>query len=223
MGDINQVLFIRRHAAALAGPYLEVGSRDYGSTQDLQALVAADQPYLRVDMEPGAKVDLALDLTLPFEELDRRLQGRRFGTIFCLSVLEHCQQPFAMAENLTRLLQPAGQVCLSVPFAYRFHGYPSDFWRFTHEGVKLLFPRLAFLPEHSAWASTQVGDLRPIDRWVGAIGFGSKFHRRQGRPVRGAVAKGLRLLAKLGILRWLCDYEYVLAPSNIFMIGTLAR
>ena len=32
----------------------------------------------------------------------------------------------------------------SVPFVWRIHAYPSDYWRFTKEGVKLLFPRIRF-------------------------------------------------------------------------------
>ncbi len=222
MGDVNQILFIEKHIHQLRGPYLEVGAKDYGSTQDLRSLVASDQRYTGVDLEAGPGVDVVVDLAKPFDEVDAKLEGARFGTIFCLSVLEHCRRPFVMADNLTRLLEPGGRLCISVPFAWKFHGYPSDYWRFTHEGVKILFPRLAFDPAATVWATSRKGDLRPIDEQIGRIPFSSKAHRQQGHVFRGIVAKILQSFARIGILRWLAGYPYVLAPANIFMIGTRA-
>jgi SAM-dependent methyltransferase len=222
MGDVNQALFVRQHASELDGPYLEVGSKDYGSTQDLERLLATPGEYLRVDLQQGPRVDVVLDLTGPFAQIDARLGGVRFGTIFCLSVLEHCHQPFAMAENLTRLLKPGGKVCISVPFAWRFHGYPSDYWRFTQEGVKRLFPKLSFRAEDCLSATPRENEFRPVDEDLGKIPFGSKWHWRKGHPVRGVTAKTLSLLSRVGLLRWLAGYRYVLAPTNLLMIGTRA-
>jgi SAM-dependent methyltransferase len=223
MGDVNQLLFVQRHAEDLRGPYLEVGSKDYGSTKDLRRALKHEGPYTRIDMQPGPGVDLVLDLTAPFEEIDAGLHGARFGTIFCLSVLEHCRQPFAMAENLTRLLASGGRICLSVPFAWKFHGYPSDYWRFTPEGVKTLFPHLAFDPERCVVATSKPGEFRPADRQIGRISFGWKRHWKEGRILRAISAKILKLLPGIGILRWLSGHPYVLAPTNILMIGTLKK
>jgi len=223
MGDVNQLLFVKRHLGRLEGPYLEVGSKDYGSTQDIRSLVGAAARYVGADLEAGPGVDVVADLAGPWEAVDEALGGERFGTIFCLSVLEHCRQPFAMAENLTRLLRPGGNVCLSVPFAWRFHGYPSDYWRFTHEGVKLLLPRLEFGGDACAWASSRQGDFHGLDEKLGKIPLGSKAHFRQGRPLRGLCAAVLKLLARAGLLGWLSGYRYVLAPTSVLMIGTLAE
>jgi SAM-dependent methyltransferase len=220
MGDINQVLFIKQHIGDLPGPYLEVGSKDYGTTQDLRSLVADRSEYTGADMEEGPGVDVVLDFTKPFEEIDRRLGGVRFGTIFCLSVLEHCEQPFAAAENLTHLLKPGGRICISAPFAWQFHGYPSDYWRFTHEGVRKLFPQLTFAPSDCAAASSRVGDFWPLDEEIGKIPFRSKPYWRKGRFVRAVTAKAIGALGRAGILGWLAGYPYVLAPTSVFMIGT---
>ena len=221
MGDVNQLLFIERHARDLHGPYLEVGSKDYGSTRDLRPVLRNKGEYTRVDVQPGPGVDLLLDLTAPFDEIDAALRGARFGTVFCLSVLEHCRRPFAMAENLTRLLAPGGRICLSVPFAWKFHAYPSDYWRFTQQGVKALFPRLTFDPARCIAATSKQGEFRAIDQQIGRISFASKRHWQEGRIVRAVSAKILKLLPRIGILRWLSGYPYVLAPTNLLMIGTL--
>jgi SAM-dependent methyltransferase len=226
MGDLNQLRFIQQHLAHLRGPYLEVGSKDYGSTQDLRPLVGRDTQYVGVDLEAGPGVDVVLDLAGDFPAVDAGLGGRRFGTIFCLSVLEHCRQPFAMAENLTRLLVPGGRLCVSVPFAWKFHGYPSDYWRFTPEGVKLLFPRLVFTPEECVWATSREGDIHKLDEGpevLGKISFGSKACFREGRFLKGVSMILLRLLAGVGLFGWLRGYRYVLAPTSVMMIGTLGE
>lgn len=144
MGDENQLLYIKKYEKELIGPYLEVGSKDYGVTQALRSIYSERNTYVGADMQDGSGVDIVLDFTQKFEEIDAKLKGLRFGTIFCLSVLEHCEQPFKMAENLTALLKPEGKICLSVPFSWKFHGFPSDYWRFTPEGVEKLFPKLEF-------------------------------------------------------------------------------
>ena len=221
MGSVNQLLFVKRHAAKLTGPFLEVGSKDYGNTQDLRGVFRGQGEYVGADLDPGPGVDVVLDLTLPLAEIDSRLGGRRFGTIFCLSVLEHCVQPFAMAENLTQLLAPGGKLCVSVPFAFQFHAYPSDYWRFTHEGIKILFPRLHFDLQDGAAVTSRTGEFKPLDKEIGKISFGSKWHRRQGHYLRSVVAKSLGTLGRIGILRWLAGYDYVLSPTLVMMIGTL--
>ncbi len=222
MGDANQLLFVKQYADRFEGPYLEVGSRDYGTTQDLRGVVDGHQSYLGVDLEGGPGVDVVMDMAGPFQAVDAGLAGGRFGTIFCLSVLEHCRQPFQMAENLTRLLRPGGLLCLSVPFAWKFHGYPSDYWRFTDEGVRTLFPQLQFASGDCLWASSRPNDFHLLDGQVGKISFGSKAHFRQGQFLRGLSTRLLRLLAATGLLGLLSGYRYVLAPTNLMMIGTLA-
>ena len=218
MGDVNQLEFVTAHRAELRGPFLEVGSRDYGSTQDLRTLFPGET-YVRVDMSEGQSVDRVIDLTLAFDEIDAKLEGSRFGTIFCLSVMEHCEQPFRMAENLTGLLAPGGKLVLSVPFAWKFHGYPSDYWRFTHEGVKKLFPELEF-PGHLGNAITsQPGQRLPLNEATGLIYLSGGHQRRTGRYLRGATADMLKFVGRLGLLRWLVGYRYLLAPTMINMIG----
>lgn len=220
MGDFNQSAFIRNTADRLEGPYLEIGSKNYGSTQDLRSLFASRGKYVGIDMAAGPGVDLVLDMTRDFAEIDAMLGGERFGTVFCLSVLEHCDQPFRMAENITRLLRADGVLCVSVPFVWQFHGYPSDYWRFTHEGVKKLFPGLAFDVEQGVAATSRTGETRRLDTEIGKIPISAGYHRKRGRLLQAASAGALRLLSKAGLLTWLAGYRYVMAPTMISMVGT---
>ncbi|MEA1952221.1 MAG: methyltransferase domain-containing protein [Planctomycetota bacterium] len=234
MGSAGQLRFIEQHVHRFEGPFLETGSKDYGNTQDLRHLFSAkttvngrskaDLNYVGVDMFDGPGVDVVADLAGHFDEIDAALGGRRFGTIFCLSVLEHCENPFAMAENLVRLLRPGGKLCVSAPFAFKLHAYPDDFWRFTPAGIQKLFEPLQFRPEDSVWTTgLRNDDFRPVDSQLGKLHFSFSAHQKTGHPLRGLSAKTLSLLAKFGFLRWLAGYRYVLAPTDIIMIGSLPR
>ena len=221
MGDINQLTLIQKFAEQLEGPFLEVGSKNYGSTQDLRSHFLQKDKYVGVDTEEGPGVDILLDLTGEFAEIDSTLTNMRFGTIFCLSVLEHCTHPFRAADNMTRLLKARGKICLSVPFSWGFHGYPSDYWRFTHQGVRLLFPKLEFDLDQGVAATSREKEFKSLDEDIGKIPFSFKSHMRNGYFLRGVSAKSLKLLSRIGILSWLSGYGYVLAPTMIFMIGKL--
>ncbi|MBW1820486.1 MAG: hypothetical protein JRI92_01785 [Deltaproteobacteria bacterium] len=219
MGDENQLLYIKRYEKEFVGPYLEVGSKDYGATQGLRSIFSDRDTYIGVDMQDGSGVDVVLNFTQKIEEIDAKLKGLRFGTIFCLSVLEHCEQPFKMAENLTALLKPEGKICLSVPFSWKFHGFPSDYWRFTPEGVEKLFPKLKFnRANYLASTSRKLEFYRP-DAEIGKIKFSFKAQIKNGHFFRAISAKILRGLSKVGVLRWIVGYRYVLAPTMINMIG----
>ena len=221
MGDINQLTFIKEHISTFSGPFLEVGSKDYGTTQDLRSLFKSKGEYIGLDMEAGTGVDVVLDLTKDFKQVDTALGNIRFGAIFCFSVLEHCDNPFKMAENLTLLLKPGGMVCIGVPFSWQIHGYPNDYWRFTPEGLKKLFPSIKFDMSKSTAATSNVNDFHIIDDDLGKISFSYSKHKKSGHTMRGVSAKFLKMLSKIGIFSWLTGYRHLFAPTGFIMIGKL--
>lgn len=223
MGDINQLIYIKEHSEKFSGPFLEVGSKDYGTTQDLRSLFISKGDYVGLDMEDGPGVDVILDITSDFEQIDTKLGKKRFGAIFCLSVIEHCENPFKMAENLTLLLKPGGMICIGVPFSWQIHGYPNDFWRFTPEGVKKLFPLIKFDMERSIAATSKKNDIHMIDDDLGKITFSFGKYCRNGHILRGISAKFLKILSRIGIFSWLTGYRHVFAPTCILMIGRLEK
>lgn len=114
------------------GRTLVVGSKIYGERIDRRTRY---QDAVGVDLFPGLGVDIVLDL----EEALPVTLGR-FAHIDCISVLEHSRRPWLLAANIERLLEPGGTLYVGVPFVWRIHAYPSDYWRFTVEGVRSLFP-----------------------------------------------------------------------------------
>ena len=219
MGDLNQYQFVLRNKESLSGPFLEIGSRDYGSTQNLRKFFPGEE-YIGLDMSQGDGVDIVADLAQSFDTVDEVLGKRRFGTIFSLSVMEHCENPFVMAANMERLLKPGGKLVLSVPFAWRFHGYPSDYWRFTKEGVKKLFPGIAWNEEGGcSWHASNTVDAAIIDENVGLLPLSGKHYRKKGMLLRSLTVDLLKIPRALGLYRWLLGNRYLLLPTMIDMIG----
>jgi hypothetical protein len=52
---------------------LEVGSKDYGITQNIRYLFSSEETYVGIDISEGKGVELALDFTDYFNEIDKRL------------------------------------------------------------------------------------------------------------------------------------------------------
>ena len=139
MGDVNQRLFLTRSLPGTEGPVLEVGSRDYGNTESFRDVYAHNE-YVGVDLSAGRNVDRVVDLAAGIADLPER----HFALAICCSVLEHVRRPWDMADNLTRLLRPGGAIYVAVPWVWRYHAYPDDYFRFSWRGVAELFPGIAW-------------------------------------------------------------------------------
>jgi hypothetical protein len=217
MGDINQLLFIKKNIDIFHGPILEVGSKDYGNTQKLR-LLFDDIEFLGIDMENGKGVDLVLDLTEDFKSINKKLGNRRFKTIVCFSVLEHCMNPFKMCKNIEELLEEDGMVFISAPFSWRIHGYPNDYWRFTPEGIKILFPRLKFNLDEGSLSTGKPGLSERIDDFMLRIELTTE--KAIERKIYSRYKYFLiRFLRKMKILGWISDNPYLFPPVTVNMIG----
>ncbi|HEX4129827.1 MAG TPA: class I SAM-dependent methyltransferase [Pirellulales bacterium] len=77
-----------------------------------------------------------------------------YDSIFCNAVLEHVQFCDATMAEFHRLLKPGGHLVLCIPFLQPFHASPTDFRRFTRDGMVELgrthgFETVEVLPVHS--------------------------------------------------------------------------
>jgi hypothetical protein len=94
---------------------------------------------LGVDMEAGPGVDRVLDLEEQFPD-----GFGDFAHIECTSVLEHSRRPWLMATNLERALVDGGTIVVLVPWVWRIHAYPSDYWRMTPAAIESIFPSITW-------------------------------------------------------------------------------
>lgn len=142
----NWDVFFNDHVAKHIAPNshsLVVGSKIYEQSPkaDRRELYPKS---IGCDLFEGDGVDRVMDLTSWGDcyQLTLELGKAPFDHIDCVSVMEHCERPWKMAENIEYLLKPGGTFFISVPFVWRIHAYPSDFFRYTPEGIKSLFPEI---------------------------------------------------------------------------------
>lgn len=67
-----------------------------------------------------------------------------YDAILCNAVLEHVPDAVAVMEEFQRLLKPDGNLVISVPFLQPYHHSPTDFRRFTVEGLHQLAEQTGF-------------------------------------------------------------------------------
>lgn len=93
---------------------------------------------INVDITPYENVSVIAEATdLPFEDSS-------IARIICDNVLEHVEQPEKAVAEASRVIMPGGYIYVSTPFLYPFHSSPSDFMRWTDEGMNILLARHGF-------------------------------------------------------------------------------
>jgi hypothetical protein len=212
MGDYNQYMWIKTYRAMAKAPVLEIGSKHYSKDVSINYReLFPSIEYIGTDMSEGPNVDIVIDFTTDIETIRQRLGNRKINTVVCCSVLEHVNHVFKMAENISAILEPGGVLFISVPFTWRFHGYPNDYWRFTPEGIKYLFKDFTFEPDKGMTSSNVLNDT------VAGTDAPNDFVQR---IVPKAFRFPVRILKKLGLFKNAFEnYSYVLLPSMINMVG----
>ena len=117
----------------LPEPIVEFGSLqvEEGQPNDLRPLFA-EREFVGTDFREGPGVDRVEDL--------RRLSfgDGEVGTALCLDTLEHCADPMLACRELHRVVAAGGVCVISSVMLIGIHAHPSDYWRFTPEGFKVL-------------------------------------------------------------------------------------
>jgi uncharacterized protein YbaR (Trm112 family) len=85
--------------------------------------------YVGLDVQAFSGPDIqATAASLPFGDAT-------FDFVICDSVLEHVPEPWKVTAEIFRVLKPGGQGLFVVPFIYKNHGAPFDFFRYTKSGL----------------------------------------------------------------------------------------
>ena len=143
--------FEERFVRPAVGRTLIVGSKLYEGREDRRKRY----PFaVGVDMLPGAGVDVVANL----EEPPPKSLGL-FAHVECCSVLEHSRRFWKLAANIQRLMLPGATSYVSVPFVWRVHNFPADYWRFTREGVREIFQKIDWFELCTAHVELKRNDL----------------------------------------------------------------
>lgn len=65
-------------------------------------------------------------------------KGECLDVVYSIAVLEHVKKPWAVADEIFRVLCPGGHVVLELPFLNVIHD-EDDYFRFTDNGIRSLF------------------------------------------------------------------------------------
>lgn len=133
---------------------------DYGGTHSIGAQIVKKMLSLEeVNIEEGdrsEKINLFVngskekEIIPDYHVLDydngvdllKPIKGEKFDAGISLDLLEHTSNPFIVAKNISDSLKKGAMLFVTVPFVWEIHDYPGDYWRFTPQGLKELFPEM---------------------------------------------------------------------------------
>lgn len=145
---ISPVYFIRdglyKNIASLA-PRLSGAVLDFGcGSRPYESLFVNARTYVGVDVPVSghdhgtSRIDVYYDgHTLPFRDA-------QFDAAVAFEVFEHVFNIDEVLVELRRVLKPAGELLVSLPFAWDEHETPYDFARYTSFGIRHVLERNGF-------------------------------------------------------------------------------
>lgn len=135
----------------LLPPMADLGGQVAPVCADYSLLPAS--PFIQLKGRPFDHLDPSYTILNP--ELGdppiEDMQAAQYGTILCLSVLEHVENPFAVFDGLYRALLPDGLLILSTVFSFRYHPAPVDYWRFTPSCLTMLAEKAGLTVLDAGW------------------------------------------------------------------------
>lgn len=118
----------------LPEPVVEFGAARATSQRHLPSVRSSfpRRAFTGIDMFPGLGVDQCHDLR------NLGLRDGSVGTAILLDTIEHVEDPRAALGELRRTLRRDGVLLLTSHFFFPIHRFPSDYWRFTSDGIAAL-------------------------------------------------------------------------------------
>jgi len=121
------------------GPVVEIGSLQVEGQEgfaDVRPLFLKKQ-FIGCDMREGPGVDrIENGEALSFKNGEA-------GTVIMLDTLEHVARPYAVLEEIKRVLAENGLLLMISTMDFPIHNYPGDYWRFTPGSFELLLEGLS--------------------------------------------------------------------------------
>lgn len=103
------------------------GSKPYSS------FFKGTKKYIGVNLTLNEYVDCITSAeNLPFA-------SESFDVVISTQMLEHVKDPAKVLKEIYRVLKKEGVVFLSTHGIWEKHGSPDDYWRWTDDGLKILF------------------------------------------------------------------------------------
>lgn len=131
---------VRNWLPSICGRVLDLGCGTRPFESDIMCY--ADE-YVGVDWDNSlheCKPDIEANLNNPLP-----IESSSFDHIVSFEVLEHLCEPEVMLKETFRVLKSGGEIVITVPFQWRIHEPPWDYFRYTRYGIEHLLSKSGFL------------------------------------------------------------------------------
>ena len=120
---------------------LDVGARDYnGSYRNLCA--SHGMYYWGIDLTDGNNVDQVVDP----EKWD--IADGEYDVVICGNAFHNIARPWVVIKEMERILSNRGLLIVVTIWSHGFNAYPVDYWRFTSDGLRVLFDEAETLTDY---------------------------------------------------------------------------
>lgn len=120
----------------LKGKVLNAGA----GVRDIRHLIDGQLVNQDIAWEDDKRTNI--DIYAPINNIP--VPASEFDTVVCIAVLEHVRNPNEAMHELHRVLKPGGHLILEIPFMQPEHKVPTDYQRYTRDGIIELAQRNGF-------------------------------------------------------------------------------
>ena len=120
--------FLLTYLPQMNGNILNIGS----GSRTHRDLLVSEAFFVAVDIKAYSDTDIQASVyQLPFPD-------ETFSAVIATELLEHLKEPRQAISEIHRVLKPGGVLLLTVPFLFRVHGDPEDYYRYTKQGLEAM-------------------------------------------------------------------------------------
>ena len=137
---IARILFnleIKKYVKNIGGVVIDLGGGKSPSYERFWRI--KPEKLIKVDINEKKEPDIVADLNKPLPFSDNLAD-----TVFLFNVVYILESPQKTLQEINRILKPGGRLFMTSPFIFNEAKEPSDYWRFTSEGLEKLLKESGF-------------------------------------------------------------------------------
>ncbi|WP_165614127.1 class I SAM-dependent methyltransferase [Mycolicibacterium holsaticum] len=112
--------------------------------------------FLLADWDHSPHANPLPHVSVNLNEPLKSFNTNTFDVVILSDVLEHIREPQRLMCEISRILKPGGYLLLNVPFAYRIHEAPHDYYRYTRFALERFVQQ----------SEMEVVKLVPLGGWI---------------------------------------------------------
>ena len=132
--DIRKFIFDKK----MYGKYLDIGGGRASWVQSTSLIPTEAEESVTINIDEEYNPDYVMDAT------QMTFPDNSFDVVIAISVMEHVSNPELFLSEVYRVLKKGGYLIIQTPFLVKVHAFPSDFWRYTEEGLNIKLQEQGF-------------------------------------------------------------------------------